>query len=135
MYMSAYATANALQRYQNDNVMMARPIELTIMLYEGLIKKLKLAKLYTEECDYEKANKYFIGAQDIVDELLHSLDLRYEVSASLMKLYDFMLWETAQANMTKDVNLVEPVITIAEDLRDAWQAIRNECGHSYAIEE
>ncbi|MDO5111658.1 MAG: flagellar export chaperone FliS [Clostridia bacterium] len=133
--MSAYATANALQRYQNDNVMMARPIELTIMLYDGLIKKLKLAKLYTEDHDYAMANKCFIGAQDIIDELLHSLDLRYEVSSSLMKLYDFMLWQTAQANMAKDVSLVEPVISVAENLREAWQGIRNECGHTYAVEE
>ena len=39
MYLGAYSTANALQHYQNNSVMMARPIELVIMLYEGMLKK------------------------------------------------------------------------------------------------
>lgn len=135
MYMGAYSTANALQRYQNDSVMMARPIELVIMLYEGMIKKIKLAKLYIGDGEMEMAHNCLITAQNIVDELLHSLDLQYEVSGSLMKLYEFMLFELREANMNKDTARLDELLPVVEQLRDAWQAIRTQGGHVYSIEE
>ncbi len=135
MYLGAYSTANALQRYQNDSVMMARPIELVIMLYDGLIKKMKLAKLYIGDGELENAHKNLCSAQDIVCELLHSLDLHYEISGSLMKLYDYALHELSEANMEKSVERLDGLLPIIEELRDAWQAIRTESGHVYTIEE
>ena len=135
MYLGAYSTANALQHYQNNSVMMARPIELVIMLYEGMLKKMKLAKLYIGDGEMEMAHKSLCGAQDIVCELLHSLDLHYEVSGSLMKLYDYMLHELTEANMEKTTERIDALIPVVEELRDAWQSIRNESGHVYTIEE
>ncbi len=135
MYLGAYSTANALQRYQNDSVMMARPIELVIMLYDGLVKKIKLAKLYIGDGELEMAHKNLCKAQDIVCELLHSLDLHYEVSGNLMKIYDYALHELTEANMEKSTDRLDALLPIIEELRDAWQSIRNESGHVYSIEE
>lgn len=135
MYMGAYASANALNCYKNDSVMMARPIELVIMLYDGLIKKIKLAKLYIGDGEIEQAHNSLVRAQDIVGELLHSLNFNYEVADNLMKLYEFIIVELAEANMDKDVARLDGVLGIIEELRNTWHAIRNEGGHMYSIEE
>ena len=116
-----YATNNAalLHKYQNDSVMTASPIELVIMLYEGLIKQVKLADIFMERKDYEKANQCLVKAQDIVSELLRSLDFHYSISNELMQLYDFMLQELIQINLHKDRNRIPALLEMIMNLKEA----------------
>ena len=43
------ATANAYQTYKNQEVSMASPMALIVMLYNGCIKRLKLARIAIEK--------------------------------------------------------------------------------------
>ncbi|MEA5058856.1 MAG: flagellar export chaperone FliS [Candidatus Pelethousia sp.] len=133
-----YASSNAalLNKYQSDSVMTASPIDLVIMLYEALIKQVKLADIFMEQGDYEKANQHLTKAQDIVSELLHSLDLRYSIASDLMRLYDFLLQELVQINLHKERDRIPGILEVVGGLRYAWVAIRNAGdGRAYAIEE
>ena len=133
-----YATNNAalLHKYQNDSVMTASPIELVIMLYEGLIKQVKLADIFMERKDYEKSNQCLVKAQDIVSELLRSLDFHYSISNELMQLYDFMLQELIQINLHKDRNRIPALLEMIMNLKEAWNAVRNSSdSRAFAIEE
>lgn len=132
-----YATSGTalLHQYQNDSVMTASPMELIIMLYDGMIKQIKLAEIFLEDKDYEKVNRALTKAEDIVNELLASLDLSYPISQELMRLYDFMLQELVEINLHKDASRIEPLLEIIFGLREAWGAVRNQEAHVYATVE
>ncbi len=112
--------SKAFQQYQNSMVNTASPQELTLMLYNGLIKFLNLAKLGIEEKSIEKTNNYLIRSQDIVQEFMNTLDMSYEVSKGLIALYDYMNTRLIEANIKKDKAIVEEVLMFAEQLRDTW---------------
>ncbi len=124
MYTSTYATANLYNKYKNDSVNTASPLELIIMLYDGCIKNIKIAALHLEEKNIEQASASLIKAQDIVDELIRSLDMSYPISEELMRLYDFVSYELVQINVTKDMSRAEPVINIMLELKSAWVEVK-----------
>jgi flagellar protein FliS len=110
----------AHQQYQNNMVNTASPQELTLMLYNGLIKFLNLSIQGMEEKTIEKANNYILRSQDIIEEFTRTLDMNYEVSNGMAALYDFMNNRLIEANIKKDKAIVEEVRGFAEDLRDTW---------------
>ena len=110
----------AYQQYQSNMINTASPQELTLMLYNGLIKFLNLSIQGIEEKSIEKANNYILRSQDIIVEFMSTLDMNYEVSSGLMALYDYLNERLKEANIKKDKALVEEVRSFAEDLRDTW---------------
>ena len=132
-----YGTSDAalLNKYQNDSVMTASPMDLVVMLYDALIKQIKLSDIFLENREYEKVNQHLSRAEDIVSELLCSLDLSYPISEELMKLYDFMLQELIQINLQKDRSRIPPLLEIVESLREAWVSVRNGSARAFAVEE
>lgn len=128
-------TANAYQTYKNQDVCMANPVALVVMLYNGCIKGLKLAQLAIDKKDYEDANNQLRKAQDIIAELINSLDFQYPIANNLMALYDFMLREIRYVNMKKDRERIEPLIGMLSELRDAWSQVEKMRTPSYEYEE
>ncbi len=115
--------ANAYQKYNAQKVVTANPVTLIVMLYDGCIKQLKLAQLAIDKKDYEATNNHMKKAQDIVSELLNSLDLRFPVSKELMSLYDFMLREMRRINAVKKRDDIDPLIDMLSGLRDTWAQV------------
>ena len=95
------ATVNPYQQYQEQSVMTASPGELTLMLYNGCIKFINQAKLFIEQKNIEKANNAIIRAQDIIQELMVTLNMDYEISKNLAALYDYMNRRLIDANISK----------------------------------
>jgi flagellar protein FliS len=118
-----YAQQPAAQygRYQQQSAMTASPGELTLMLYEGCVKFLKQSRLFMEEHQFDKASNASIRAQDIISELMATLDMSYDISNNLYSLYDFILYQIVQSNIKKNVSLLEEPITMMSELRDTWQ--------------
>lgn len=118
------AMNNPYQQYQQNSIMTAPPEELILMLYNGAIKFLKQSKIYLEEKQFDKAHNNIIRSEDIIRELMCSLDMQYEISGNLFQLYDFMYNWLVQANINKTnpdgVAKVNDVIGMLEDLRDTW---------------
>ena len=121
MYASTQQPAAQYGRYQQQSAMTASPGELTLMLYEGCVKFLKQSRLHMEEHHFDKASNSSIRAQDIISELMATLDMSYEISENLYNLYDFILRQIIQSNIKKDVSLLEEPINMMSELRDAWQ--------------
>lgn len=115
------SVANPYQQYQQNAVQSAEPGDLVVMLYDGLVRFLKLAVKSLEENDNEAANTALIKSQDIVSYLDGTLDSRFEISRNLAALYDFMSRQLVSANIKKEVQLVEEVLGLAQELRDTWR--------------
>lgn len=114
------ANNNPYQQYQQNTVNTSTPQELTLMLYNGLVRFLKLAYQGIEEKDIPKANNYIIRSQDIITEFICTLDMQYEISNNLLSLYNYMKSRLLEANIKKDKTILEEITGYAEELRDTW---------------
>jgi flagellar protein FliS len=127
--------ATAYQKYKEQDVTMANPMALIVMLYNGCIKQLKLAQIAMDNRSYEDVNTHLGKGQNIISELVSSLDLEYPISKDLLALYDFMLNEIVQANISKDRDKLEPVIRMLSSLRDTWSQVEKTCRSPYELSE
>jgi len=100
------------------------------MLYDEAVKQLDLAleiigsgKVKPETI--ERLNKAVVKAQEIVTELMASLDFDAggEIAHNLFSLYNWFNRELLQANISKDAVRVQAVRNMMNDLRSAWQEI------------
>lgn len=122
--MAMYATANLQKRYKQDNVTTATPVDLIIMLYDGCVKQLKLAKIHKESNQLDKVSECLEKAEEIVLELVRSLNMQIPMSKDLLALYEFMLDEMVQANIRKDMDRLDPVIEMLNSLNESWRQVK-----------
>ena len=113
--------ANKHDAYLEQKVMSAKPEELTLMLYEGVVKFVKRAKLFNDMKDVEKTNNAILRAEAIIDELRQTLNMEFEISHQLDSLYEFMNRRLFEANVQKDNVILDEVLTLSEEMRDTWK--------------
>lgn len=111
------------QAYQNNAVTTASSGELTMMLYNGCIRFIRSAIKYTETDDYASRNNQVQKAQDIITELMITLDPKIELSKQLLALYDYAQFQLREGNIKNDVSLLQEGLTIIEELRDTWKQV------------
>lgn len=114
------ALNKAYTQYKENSIFTSSPQELTLMLYNGLVKFIMLAVQSIEEKDIKKAHDNFIRAQDIIVEFRTTLDLKYDIAKQLDSIYDYMCWRLTEANIHKDIEIANEVLGYARELRDAW---------------
>ncbi|MGQ7277811.1 flagellar export chaperone FliS [Brevibacillus thermoruber] len=112
---------NAVQTYQTNQVTTASPAELTLMLYNGAIKYIKQAKASLMEKDYPKTNEYCLRVQNILNELMVTLNLEIPISQQFMKMYEYMLQRMVAANVYKDITILSEVEEFFLEFRDTWK--------------
>ncbi|SHF37542.1 flagellar export chaperone FliS [Desulforamulus putei] len=111
--------------YQQNAILSAGPEELTTMLYNRLVKDLKLAQEAVDKKDIQSAHQAIIHAQDIIAHLMNTLDTRYEVGQNLNLMYDYMNRRLLEANLKKDKEILQEITGYAEEIRDTWvQAVK-----------
>jgi flagellar protein FliS len=114
-------TNQAFNQYRDQSVLTAGPGELVLMLYEGCLKQVRLARLAIEEKLLEQKNSSLMKAQSIVSELMATLNFDYEISDSLYALYDYFLNELITANIDLDTKRLDNVENMLGELRDTWE--------------
>lgn len=116
--------SNPYQTYLKNEIEGATKGKLVLLLYDGAIKFLKLANRYIELKDIPNAHKHIIKAENIIYELMSTLNMDAgEIAENLLKLYDFMVWQLIEANMEKDSNKINSVIKLLTNLREGWKII------------
>jgi flagellar protein FliS len=116
---------NGMQSYRRTNVITADPKKLVLMCYEGAIDSLKIGKQKLIEEDYEEKGRALAKAQDIINELLCSLDFEKgdAIARNLDSLYNYMLRRILHADVNKDISAIDEVIGMLNELRSAWEEI------------
>ncbi|HHU91460.1 MAG TPA: flagellar export chaperone FliS [Clostridiaceae bacterium] len=112
---------NAYNQYKENSIYTASPEELTLMLYNGLVKFIMRGIDSIEKKNIQDANTNIIKAQNIVSEFMNTLDMNYEISSSLNSIYDYMLRRLIDANVAKDKEILDEVLGFAKILRDTWE--------------
>lgn len=111
----------AFNQYRDQSVLTAGPGELVLMLYDGCLKQVRLARLAIGEKLLEQKNSSLMKAQSIVSELMATLNFDYEISDSLYALYDYFLNELITANIDLDTKRLDNVENMLGELRDTWE--------------
>lgn len=114
---------NPYQTYQNNAVNTASPGDLTLMLYNGCLKFIKQGKLAIENNDVETKHINLVKAQNIITELMVTLNTDYEVGKSMMQMYDYMKRRLIEANTKSDVEILNEVEGYVVEFRDTWKEV------------
>ena len=109
--------------YRRQDVMTANSVDLIVMLYDALKKNIVLGRRGIVKKDIPYAHKHLMKAQEIVTELINSLDMNYEISEELLNIYEFALKNLTDANIHKDAERLDPVIEMVDSIREAWKEI------------
>ncbi|MAG35880.1 MAG: flagellar export chaperone FliS [Dehalococcoidia bacterium] len=127
--MTGYNTRNPYQQYQRTAVETGSRGQLVVMLYQGAIRFLARARGHFETGNIEQISNNIIRAQEIIAELLSSLDREVggEVADNLAALYDYMYRRLIESNLEKKPEPIEEVTQLLRTLLPAWQeAVRQE---------
>jgi flagellar protein FliS len=112
---------NSYDTYKQAAVNTASPEKLLIMLFNGGIKFIHLADQAIEAKDYTTADKMLLRIQDILMELILTLDMNQgDISKNLRRLYEFYHHEVVQTNLYKDAKRLGPVLEFFMLYRDTW---------------
>jgi flagellar protein FliS len=116
---------NPYQQYRATKVETAGSVDLVVLLYQGAVKFTRLGIAAIERNDAKAALESLIRAQDIVVELLGSLNREAggQIAGQLASIYDYCFRRLVTANLKKDPVPAREVVGILRDLGTAWQEI------------
>lgn len=121
----AVPSKNPYDQYKKTQVNTANQGKLIVMLYDGAIKFLNIAIESMTPKSYDIANNNILKTQDIITELMVSLNMKEggEISHNLFSLYVYFKKRLIEANIKKDPEVLKEIITLLNELRDAWDQI------------
>ncbi len=112
--------------YRANSVLTASPGQLVLMLYDGALKAMALAKEAFAAPEsarrIEAINTQLLKAQAILTELQNGLNLDAggEFARTMHHLYDYHNRRLLEANVRKQIEPVIEVERLVRELRDAW---------------
>ncbi|MFC4768245.1 flagellar export chaperone FliS [Effusibacillus consociatus] len=124
------------QKYQDQSVQTATPERLLLMLFEGAMRFCKEAIIGINKMDIQLANDKIIRVQNIINELIITLDRDKggDIAENLLAIYNYINQRLVEANIKKDPIILEEVFdhvkSLYEAFREAAQSIRVQTGTS-----
>jgi flagellar protein FliS len=116
---------NPYDLYKKQDIETSNNQELVGKLFNEASLSLKRAMKAIDSKKLDAANDCIKKSQVIVNTLNNSLDMQYEISSDLRKLYTYMLRRMVEANLKKDKAILEEISGMLAELRDTWaEAIR-----------
>lgn len=114
-------------RYMEMQVQTAPSENLVLMLYDGALRFARQAQVDLAEGRMQDAHNDLTRAQDILGELMGSLNMDAgDVAHNLFKLYEFIQYRLVVANVRKSAEPIDDVVQLLGDLRTTWaEAIRD----------
>ncbi len=113
---------NSHQQYLKTQIETASQPQLLLMLFDGAVKKVNIAKKAIRDKNIEKCHTELTKVQRIFIELMVALDLEKggEMASNLLRIYDFLYHRLVQANIRHDESILDECLPIIENLREGW---------------
>lgn len=112
---------NGYAQYKTQSVSTMTQGELLILLYDEISKRLLRAEMAIETQDWEIFEASITRAKDIIIHLTRSLDMNYEISGSLYRMYDFFLFKLAKISAGRNPADIEELKPLVKELRDTFK--------------
>ncbi len=118
-----------ISSYRETQIKTASKGTLVVLLYDGLIRFLDIALENIPEKQYDVVNTNILKAQDIISELIMSLNFEAgDISQKLMNIYSFLNSKLIEGNVKKDPGPIKFVRNMVCELREAWREIAKKSG-------
>lgn len=117
------ALMNGYAQYNSNRILTASPAELTLMLYEGAIKFCNIAIMGIEQENIQKTHDNIMKTERIVKEFQITLNHNYPVAEDFDAVYTYLIRRLHEANMKKDKEILEEVLTHLRTMRDTWKEV------------
>ena len=117
---------NPYQKYKDVQVASIPKEDVVVLAYEGAIKFINKSIECLEADDLQKAHFNCIRSQEIINELVRSLNFEQggEIAHNLLRLYEFMVYRLMIGNSKKISGPLVEVRDMLETLRQAWVGIK-----------
>jgi len=114
-----------LQTYRSVSFSTMDRGQLLLAIYEGGIGFLKQAVVAHERDDLERFSYFLRRGQDVISELMSSLDPRPapQLAGRLERLYEFMLFQLSEANLTRKVGPLRQVTPLLARIYHAYRQV------------
>lgn len=117
------AVGNPYKAYEQNSVTTASPGELTLMLYNGCLKFIGKAKVAIESNHVEERNTNIQKSQNIIRELMVTLNKEYAISNDMLVLYDYIISKLTEANIHNKVAPLVEAEALVIEFRDTWKQV------------
>ncbi len=117
------AIQNGYNNYAKERILNASPAQLTLMLYDGAIKFCNIAIAAIEKGDVVKAHNNIMKVEKIIGEFRATLDFKYPVAKDFDKVYQYIMDRLIEANIKKDKDILEEVLTHLRTMRETWDEV------------
>ena len=109
----------------SSGIEQASPHRLIQMLMDGAIEKVAMAKGFMERNEISQKGGHISWAISIIEGLRASLDKGAggDIADNLDDLYDYMIRRLSEANMRKDVAILDEVSSLLVAVKSAWDAM------------
>lgn len=100
-----------------------QPVQIVIMLYDGLVTFLMKAMAAIKNGNIPEKSLYLTRVLAIVEELYNSLNREAggEISEKLGELYCYLMKEISVINLTSDLEKLQKTLELIVSLREAWK--------------
>ncbi len=111
------------KQYQKASIETASKEQILIMLYDGAIQYLNKAKIAMQNKEIENTHNNIMGAEKIIQEFINSMDRQVapQLAENLISLYEYFIRRLVQANIKKQVEPIDEVLTYLKSLKATWE--------------
>ncbi len=118
-----------LRKYQSMNhqssLLAADPHRVILMLMQGLIDTLAVAKGCLQRKDFEGKSKSLNKAIGIIGGLQDGIDMSHspEIGDNFYQLYDYMIRRLGEASADQSGVQIDEVVSLITPIKEAWENI------------
>jgi flagellar protein FliS len=122
---------DAYQSYHavNLNAQTARatPVQLVLILMNGLLEELARARAHIEAGRFEQKATSLDRCIEIINGLSSSLDVDAggEVVENLARLYEYCAWRLYNAGFKLDTEMIDEVAVLLTTLKNGWLGVQD----------
>lgn len=112
---------NGYQQYKMQSVNTMTSGEMLLLLFDELIKRLGKAQIALEDKNYDVFNESVTRSREIVQYLNETLNMNYQISFELRRMYQFFLYELGRLQAGRRAAVIQELKPLVTDLRDAFR--------------
>lgn len=112
---------NGYEQYKMQSINTMTRGEMLLLLYDELLKRLTRAQLALEDEDYDLFDRSVQRSTDIVHYLTKTLNMDYQISYELRRMYEFFLYELSRLRAGRNSAVIQELKPLVTELRDAFR--------------
>ena len=112
---------NGYEQYKMQSINTMTHGEMLLLLFDEPLKRLTRAQIALEEAEYDLFDKSVQRSTEIVRYLSKTLNMDYQISYELRRMYEFFLYELSRLQAGRNSTVIQELKPLVTELRDAFK--------------